>query len=139
MEGCDRGHPLIESMKTPYATVILPTLNRWSTLPWSLASVQAQTETSLEIFVVLDGALPACREIAVTAARADKRIQVLDLPKDPGSGERNVDFAISQTCSDRIFYIDDDDLWLPNHVERLGPLLEQADIVDSREIGRAHV
>lgn len=116
----------------PYATAILSTLKRSSTLPFSLASVQAQTEQRLEILVVLDGATQACREVALNAARCDARVRVLDLPKDRGAGEFNVDFAISTSRSDRIFYIDDDDLWLPNHVERLGPLLDHADVADSR-------
>jgi hypothetical protein len=119
-------------MKAPYASVILPTLNRFSTLPHALASVQAQTETNLEILIVLDGAIPACREIATSAARADERIRVLDLPKDRGRGELNVDLAVSSARGERIFYTDDDDVWLPNHVATLGPLLEEADIADSR-------
>jgi glycosyltransferase involved in cell wall biosynthesis len=116
----------------PCASVILPTLKRSCTLPYSLASVQAQTETSLEIFVVLDGATQACREVAATAAGNDQRIRVLDLPKAPGTGKANVDLAVSRATADLIFYIDDDDLWLPDHVASLAPLLRQADIVDSR-------
>lgn len=119
-------------MKQPYASAILPTLNRHLTLPHALASVQAQTETALEILVVLDGATQACREIAASAARADERIRVVDLPKDPGQGEQSVDRAVSSARGERVFYIDDDDVWLPNHVASLGPLLEDADIVDSR-------
>src|SRR5687767_9440190 len=114
------------------ATVILPTFDRSSTLPFALASVQAQTEKAIEIIVVLDGATPACRDIATAAARGDGRVRVMDLAKDPGHGEYNVDLAVSSSASGRIFYIDDDDLWLPRHVERLLPCLEQADIVDSR-------
>ncbi len=119
-------------MKAPFATAILPTLNRFSTLPYALASVQAQTESALEILVVLDGATQACRETAVSAARADERIRVIDLPKDPGRGELSVDLAVSSALGERIFYIDDDDVWLPGHIASLGPLLEHADIADSR-------
>ncbi len=114
------------------ASVILPTFDRSSTLPFALASVQAQTERAIEIVVVLDGATPACRDIAATAARSDDRIRVMDFAKDAGHGEHNVDLAVSACASGRIFYIDDDDLWLPRHVELLLPCLERADIVDSR-------
>ncbi|MEQ1714527.1 MAG: glycosyltransferase family 2 protein [Hyphomicrobium sp.] len=119
-------------MMVPYASVILSTLNRSSTLPYALASVQGQSEKRLEIFLVLDGATPACREIAFAAAREDARIRIFDLAKDSGRGEFNVDFALSQCSSERIFYIDDDDLWLTHHVARLGPLLDHADVADSR-------
>jgi len=116
----------------PYASVILPTLNRDSTLPFALASVQAQSQQSIEILVVLDGATPACRDVAVAAAKHDSRIRVLDLPKAPRSGGANNDFAVKQAAADRVFYIDDDDLFLPTHVESLGRLLDDADIADSR-------
>jgi hypothetical protein len=70
----------------PYASVILPTLDRDSTLPFALASVQAQTQRSIEILVVLDGATAACRDVVVAAAKLDSRIRVFDLPKAPKSG-----------------------------------------------------
>ena len=119
-------------MTAPYATVILPTLNRASTLPFALASVQAQSVQSLEIFVVLDGATAACRDAAASIARTDGRIRIFDLPKGRGGGADSIDHAIMRASAQRIFYIDDDDLWLPDHVAQLGPLLEFADVADSR-------
>jgi glycosyltransferase involved in cell wall biosynthesis len=131
-------------MSVPYASVILPTLNRHATLPFALASVQAQSEASLEIIVVLDGATSACRDVAFSSARSDPRIVVRDLPKAPRGGELNTHLAVSGARADRIFYIDDDDLWLPIHVEEIGSRLDEADIVDSRvcsadRAGRLHL
>jgi hypothetical protein len=119
-------------MTQPYATVILPTLDRASTLRSSLASVQAQTQADLEILVVLDGATMACREVAFSVGQADSRVRVVDLPKSRGDASESVDHAVRQAAAKRIFYIDDDDLWLPEHVARLGRLLEFSDVVDSR-------
>ena len=119
-------------MAAPYASVILPTFNRDSTLPYALASVQAQSESALEIIVVLDGASEVCRQIGYSAAAKDRRIQILDLPKAPGSGGGNIDLAVKRAAGPRIFYIDDDDLWLPNHVAELGQFLNEADLADSR-------
>jgi glycosyltransferase involved in cell wall biosynthesis len=131
-------------MSAPYATVILPTLNRASTLPLALASVQAQSVQSLEIFVVLDGATAACRDAAASMARTDARIRIFDLPKARGHAADNIDRAIMRASTERIFYIDDDDLWLSDHVAQLGPLLECADVADSRVCsvdrnGRTHL
>ena len=119
-------------MPKPYATAIIPTLNRSTTLPISIESIQKQTIQDIEIIIVLDGATEACRDIAFAAATKDFRIRVLDLPKALGSGERNVETAVLAARSDRVFYNDDDDIWLRHHVETLGPLLDKADIVDSR-------
>jgi glycosyltransferase involved in cell wall biosynthesis len=104
-------------VSVPYASVILPTFNRDATLPLALASVQAQSEASLEIILVLDGATAACREIACSSARSDPRIVVRDLPKAPRGTGCNIHLAVSEATADRIFYIDDDDLWLPIHVQ----------------------
>jgi len=131
-------------MTAPYATVILPTLDRASTLPFALASVQTQSVQSLEIFVVLDGATVACRDAAGSIARTDERIRIFDLPKGKGGAADNIDHAIMRASAQRIFYIDDDDLWLSDHVAQLGPLLEWADVADSRVCsvdrnGRTHL
>ncbi len=131
-------------MTAPYATVILPTLDRASTLPFALTSVQAQSVQSLEIFVVLDGATAACRDAAASIARTDGRIRIFDLPKGKGGGADSIDHAIMRASAQRIFYIDDDDLWLSDHVAQLGPLLECADVADSRVCsvdrnGRTHL
>jgi glycosyltransferase involved in cell wall biosynthesis len=97
-----------------------------------LASVRRQSEAALEIIMVLDGATEECREIAKGAARSDSRIVVLDLPKSPMGREVNADIAVRSATAPRIFYIDDDDLWRPDHVATLGPLLDNADVADSR-------
>jgi glycosyltransferase involved in cell wall biosynthesis len=119
-------------MTAPYASIVIPTFDRAATLPFALASIQAQSERSLEILVVLDGATAACRDIALAAASNDPRVVVLDLPKDSRAARYNVDVAVSRARAQRIFYSDDDDLLLPSHVTSLGPLLDQADVADSR-------
>ena len=123
---------------TPYATVVLPTFNRHSTLPFAIQSVLAQSEPDLELLIVLDGASEQCRKAAAHAASKDERVRILDLPKAPGNGEQNTDIAVRQASASRIFYIDDDDLFLPDHVTILGTLLDAADVADSRlcSIGR---
>lgn len=114
------------------ASVILPTHDRASTLPYALRSVQAQSEKNLEILLVLDGSPPACKEIAYGAAASDPRIKVFDCAKDAQSGIFNIHNAVLRAQGAAIFYIDDDDLWLPDHVARLSRFLADADIVDSR-------
>lgn len=119
-------------MPGPAASVILPTHDSASTLPYALRSVQEQSEGNLEILLVLDGSPPACKEIAYGATRSDTRIKVLDRAKDAHHGVQNIHDAVLRAQGNSIFYIDDDDLWLPNHVARLTPFLEHADIADSR-------
>lgn len=116
----------------PYATIVIPTLDRSATLQMAVASAQNQTVDKIEIMIVLDGATQECREIAWGTASKDPRVTVLDLPKGQGNGKDNVHLAISKARANRIFYSDDDDLLLPYHIEKLGALLDVADVADSR-------
>lgn len=116
---------------TPYASIIIPTHDRASTLSYSIRSAQAQTIRDIEIVVAGDGATPAVKEIAESFARSDPRIRFSDRPKEPFRGVANRDRAVREAAAERIFYNDDDDLLLPRHVELLGAALDEADVVDT--------
>jgi glycosyltransferase involved in cell wall biosynthesis len=114
-----------------YATVIVPTLDRASTLAASINSIRAQTVQNIEIVVSGDGASAEVRAIALRLAETDARIVFHDFPKAPKRGGENRDRAVRLAKSERIFYCDDDDLLLPRHIETLGPLLDHYDAADS--------
>jgi hypothetical protein len=116
---------------TPYASVIIPTHDRAATLPMTVESVRRQSVRDLEIVISGDGVTAEVREIANALAGADDRVRFLDLPKTTGRGGINRDVAVRAAQAERIFYTDDDDLWLADHVATLGPLLDEADIADS--------
>jgi hypothetical protein len=116
---------------SPYASVIIPTHNRAATLATAVASVQRQTVSDIEILIVGDGPTPDVAAAAEALASMDRRVQFLPFEKAPADGGLNIDRAIRQARSERIFYNDDDDVWLPQHVETLGPALDHAHIVDT--------
>lgn len=116
---------------SPYASVIIPTHNRAATLAAAVASVQRQTVSDIEILIVGDGPTPDVVTAAEALTRMDTRVRFLSFEKAPADGGLNIDRAIRQARSERIFYNDDDDVWLPQHVETLGPALEHVDIVDT--------
>jgi hypothetical protein len=115
----------------PYASIIIPTHDRASTLPASIRSALAQTVDDIEILLVGDGVTPEVRRIAQVFARQDARLRFLDLPKAPLRGVANRDLAVREAAAERIFYNDDDDLLLPSHVAVLGAALDDADIADT--------
>jgi glycosyltransferase involved in cell wall biosynthesis len=115
----------------PYASVIVPTHDRASTLPTAIASIQRQTVRNIEIVIVGDGVTPQVREIAAALAANDERIVFCDWPKAPNRGGSHRDRAVRAACAERIFYSDDDDILLPDHVERLGSVLDECDCADS--------
>lgn len=117
---------------TPYASAIVPTHDRAGTLPVAIAAIQRQTVADIEILIVGDGASPEARAAAQSIAASDGRVRFLDFEKKaPRDAGANIDRALELVRSDRIFYCDDDDVWLPQHIETIGPHLDRSDVVDT--------
>jgi glycosyltransferase involved in cell wall biosynthesis len=116
----------------PKASILIPTHNHNLTLPMTVASVQQQYEQDLEVIIVGDGVTTEVREVALQIVKNDSRITFLDFPKGDHHGETYRDFAINESKSENIFYLCDDDLFLPSHVGNLLKLLETKEFVQSR-------
>lgn len=116
----------------PRASILIPTHDHWATLPLSVDSALEQTVHDIEVMIVGDGVTDEVRSVATNLSRSDDRVAFLDFPKGPHHGEIHRDSAIARARSDAIFYLCDDDLLLPRHVENLLSLLTEADLVQSR-------
>lgn len=119
--------------ETPRASVILPTHKDPGTLQFAVASVLHQSESNFELLIVCDGADEQTLATAHRFSELDTRVQVLDLPKGTGLGEENRHLAVELSTAPIIFYIDEDDLWLPDHLSRLLEAIEtsRADVACS--------
>lgn len=119
-------------MAPPYASVIVPTHDRAATLRLAIQSIQRQTVSDIEIIILGDGATSAVTEVAHTLAAEDSRVKFVAREKGSGAGGSNRHFAVADVASaERVFYSDDDDLWLPQHIEIIGPHLDNSDVVDT--------
>jgi hypothetical protein len=116
---------------SPLASIIVLTHDRPILLRHSVASALAQTVSDVEVLILGDGVTEAVRESA-TALAADPRVRFLDYPKGPHRGEIHRDSAIREATSNAIFYLCDDDLLLPTHVESLLDLLATHTFVQSK-------
>ncbi|HMJ94393.1 MAG TPA: glycosyltransferase [Thermoleophilaceae bacterium] len=109
----------------------ISTHNRRETALLALQSALAQTHPPVAVFMVCDG----CDDGTQDAARAlgDPRVVVLDKPKAPGAGWVNRNDVLEQAEAEVVAWLSDDDLWLPDHLERVVPLYEGgvADLVQS--------
>jgi tetratricopeptide (TPR) repeat protein len=124
-------------------SVIIPTHDRAHTLDLTIASIQAQTITDIEIIIAGDGVTTEVRGVIERLCAQDSRIRFLDYEKAPGRGYENRHRALLASTGEYIFYSDDDDLWLPDHVEKLRKALSTADVADSAVVsvarsGRIH-
>lgn len=100
--------------------IILPTICRPS-LVNTIRSVIDQSHASWFLWVISDGIKYSDAKIDLPF---DERIKYLYLPdryNDSGATPRNV--AIEMGNSPYIAYIDDDDMWMTNHLETLSNLL----------------
>lgn len=113
------------------ATVLIPTWRGSATIGGALASARNQTISDIEILVVGDGIDEETRSVIAEHIASDARVRLLDLPKGENRGERNRHLGVLEASAPCIFYLADDDLLLPRHVENLLPLLERAFLAQS--------
>jgi glycosyltransferase involved in cell wall biosynthesis len=109
------------------STVLLPILRPPYFLPNSIESVLAQTVGEFELFVVCDGAPPETIECAQEFARRDPRVTVFSFLKGQRQGEAHLHAALTNASGKFVAYLEDDDLWFPNHLEELEKLLLTVD------------
>jgi glycosyltransferase involved in cell wall biosynthesis len=99
----------------PRVSVIIPTYNWSSVLPYSIGSVLRQTMSDFELLVVGDGCTDDSEQ--VVAGIIDPRLRWINLPVRTGhqSGPNNE--GLRHSRGELIAYLGHDDLWLPHHLQ----------------------
>jgi glycosyltransferase involved in cell wall biosynthesis len=96
-------------------SIIIPTFNRVSFLELSIASVMAQSFSDWEIVIADDGSTTDTRAFLRSLAAANVRVIELEHTGNP-SRARNA--AIRAASGQYLAFLDSDDLWKPNKLER---------------------
>jgi O-antigen biosynthesis protein len=110
--------------RRPMVSVIVPTHNRPDRLREALASIQAQTYQDFEIIIVNDGAVDVAPVIA--GLNNGGRITCITHDRNRGlAAARNTGIRVAK--GKYIAYLDDDDRYLPNHLETLVAFLESSE------------
>jgi glycosyltransferase involved in cell wall biosynthesis len=100
---------------SPRVTVIIPTYNWSSVLPYSISSVLRQSFTDFELLVVGDGCTDDSEQ--VVTAITDPRLRWINLPVNDGHQSAPNNEGLLQARGSIIAYLGHDDLWLPHHLE----------------------
>jgi glycosyltransferase involved in cell wall biosynthesis len=105
----------------PTVSVVIPTRYRPNVLCQAIRSVTAQTVPVLECIVVIDG--PDLETVTVLQGIDFPALKIVALEENVGGSEaRNIGARAAQ--GEWIGYLDDDDEWLPEKLERQLALLE---------------
>lgn len=108
----------------PLFSVVVPTHRRDDWLRVALASALAQSEARIEVLVVDDAASQATRELVESCG--DERARYLVNARSKGApGARNT--GIHEAAGEWVAFLDDDDAWTPERLERIGTLIDSAD------------
>ncbi len=101
-------------------SVLVPTYNRAKFLPASLESILSQTVAPFEVILVDDGSTD---ETAKIVRQYGDRL--LYLPKPNGGKSTALNLGLQHVRGDYVWIMDDDDVALPNALERLVDPLEK--------------
>ena len=107
----------MERMNTPLVSVITPVFNAAEFLTETIHSVRNQTYCDWEHILVNDGSTDGSAELIKKVAAADSRIHLLELERC-GSPALARNRGIESARGKYIAFLDADDLWLPQKLER---------------------
>lgn len=104
----------------PDVSVVIPAYNAARTLGETLDSVVGQTFGDFEVILIDDGSTDGTATVA--AASGDPRVRVIRTANNGVSNARNL--GIAQSKGELIAFLDADDLWEPDKLERQVALLK---------------
>ncbi|AUW57331.1 glycosyl transferase [Sphingobium sp. SCG-1] len=115
----------------PIVTVVIPTFGRAQLLRRAIASVLTQTAMDFEIIVVVDGDDPAT--LQTLGEIADHRLRHIVQPVQRGPGVARNTGAIAGK-GQWVAFLDDDDEWLPEKLERQLALVPRDGSIDPARV-----
>lgn len=108
----------------PLVSIITPVYNCEQYLPLTIESVQAQTYENWELILADDCTPDNSADIIAEYAKKDSRIKYIKLKENSGAAiARNE--ALEAAKGRYIAYLDADDIWLPNKLERQLDFMEK--------------
>ena len=108
-------------------SIITPSYNSAKFIAETIQSVQSQTYSNWEMIIVDDGSSDETENVVLSIIQKDKRIQFHKLSQNFGPGvARN--FAIQQAKGNYIAFLDSDDLWKPEKLNKQLQFMEEENL-----------
>lgn len=99
----------------PLVSVLIATYNRKEPLERALKSILSQSYKNLEVCLVRDGGEPVGD---LVRSINDSRIKLISLEQNGGKAAA-LNVAFEASAGEYLAYLDDDDIWYEDHLERL--------------------
>lgn len=114
----------------PLVSIIMPAYNAQDYIGEAIRSVQDQTVTDWQLFVIDDGSKDGTCRIVAELAQMDSRIHLLPNEKNMGTA-RTRNRGLELCRSRYVAFLDSDDIWYPQKLERQLAAAEEkkADVV----------
>lgn len=110
----------------PFISVVMPAYKAEKTIGQAIDSVLAQTFKDLELIVVNDCSPDDTRKVMEEKAMLDERVRCFDNDKNRGASyTRN--YAVKEARGEWIAFLDSDDMWTPDKLEKQLALKEKYD------------
>lgn len=113
-----------EAINKPLVSIITPCHNGERYLKECIETVKSQTYQNWEMLIVDDGSTDSSADIILTYSNNDSRIKYLKTGKASGSPAKPRNMGIDAAQGEYIAFLDCDDMWLPNKLERQLALFE---------------
>jgi glycosyltransferase involved in cell wall biosynthesis len=114
----------VDGMDTPLISVIIPTFNRGIYITKTIKSVMAQTYKNIEVVIVDDGSTDNTEDLVNQLEVKYNKIKYYKQQNQGVSAARN--YGIDKSTGKYIAFLDSDDLWHINKLQRqMAKLLEE--------------
>ena len=111
---------------SPLVSVLMPAYNAARHLSESIESVRRQSFVDWELIVIDDGSQDETAEIAKRFAVADARVRVISQANGGQASARNS--GLAEARGDLIAFLDADDLWVCDKLERQVAVMEKTGV-----------
>jgi hypothetical protein len=122
--GRGRGARRAHVLAVASVSVVLPTRDRPEFLLEALDAVARQTHLEMELVLVRDGGAPFSDEVRAAVDRLE--FPALFEERDEGEGLAQArNRGLARARADVVAFLDDDDLWEPDHLKRLAAAFDR--------------
>lgn len=114
----------------PLVSVVIPVYNAEKTIVRTLKSVVNQTYKNIEILVVNDGSKDNSEQVIANYISQDNIANLRLVSKENGGVSSARNRGIDEANGDFIAFLDSDDFWLPNKIEKQLDVFEKNSQID---------